>query len=256
MNGAMSQFATAADGTAIAYETLGEGPPVVLVHGFGAHRAITWANTSWYQTLSRAGRRLVALDCRGHGQSGKPYDQPSYEEGRMAADVLTVLDTLGIIKADIIGYSMGGHIAIRLMHDAPHRIRHAVLAGVGEKYFRASRERAEIISQGLLAADPATIVDPEAIAFRTFCERVGNDLVALAACIRRPRLIFEPAELRAIANPIVVICGEVDDTSGKPEPLAAAFSDGRAVTVPHRNHHSTVGDRVFKDTALDFLKPD
>ena len=252
----MTQFATAADGTAIAYETAGEGTPVVLVHGFGASRAITWANTNWYQTLTRAGRRLVALDCRGHGQSGKPHDQPSYEEGRMAADVLTVLDALGIAKADIMGYSMGGHIAIRLMHDAPHRIRRAVLAGVGEKYFRASRERAEIISQGLLAADPATIVDPEALAFRTFCERAGNDLVALAACIRRPRLVFEPSELRAIAHPIVVICGEVDDTSGKPEPLANSFPNGRAVVVARRNHHSTVGDRVFKDTALDFLKPD
>jgi pimeloyl-ACP methyl ester carboxylesterase len=252
----MTQFATAADGTAIAYETLGEGPPVVLVHGFGASRAITWANTNWYQTLTRAGRRLVAIDCRGHGHSGKPHDQPSYEEGRMAADILTVLDALGIAKADIMGYSMGGYLAIRLMHDAPHRVRRAVLAGVGEKYFRASRERAEIISQGLLAADPATIVDPEAIAFRTFCERAGNDLVALAACIRRSRHIFEPSELRAIAHPVIVICGEVDDTSGKPEPLANAFPDGRAVTVPRRNHHSTVGDRVFKDTALDFLKPD
>jgi pimeloyl-ACP methyl ester carboxylesterase len=67
----MTEFATAADGTAIAYETLGEGAPVVLVHGFGASRAVTWASTNWYQTLSRAGRRLIAIDCRGHGQSGK-----------------------------------------------------------------------------------------------------------------------------------------------------------------------------------------
>jgi pimeloyl-ACP methyl ester carboxylesterase len=252
----MTDFATAADGTAIAYETQGEGPPVVLVHGFGASRTITWANTNWYQTLTRAGRRLVAIDCRGHGQSGKPHDQPSYEEGRMATDILTVLDLLGIAKADIIGYSMGGYLAIRLMSDAPHRVRRTVLAGVGENYFRASRERAEIISQGLLAPDPATIVDPEALAFRTFCERAGNDLVALAACIRRSRHIAEPSELQVIAHPVLVICGEVDDTSGAPGRLAAAFPHGRAVILPRRNHHSSVGDRVFKDTALDFLKPD
>ena len=252
----MTDFASSADGTAIAYETLGEGPPVVLVHGFGASRVITWGNTNWYQTLVRAGRRLVAIDCRGHGQSGKPHGQPSYEEGRMAADILTVMDLLGIAKADIIGYSMGGYLTIRLMHDAPHRVRGAVLAGVGEKYFRASRERAEIISQGLLAADPATIVDPEAIAFRTFGERAGNDLVALAACIRRSRHIFEPSELGAITQPVLVICGEVDDTSGAPGPLADAFPNGAGVIVPRRNHHSTVGDRVFKDTAVDFLKPD
>lgn len=252
----MTDFATAADGTAIAYETQGEGPPVILVHGFGASRTITWANTNWYQTLTRAGRRLVAIDCRGHGQSGKPHDQPSYEEGRMAYDVLAVMDLLGIATADIIGYSMGGYLTIRLMSDAPRRVRRAVLAGVGENYFRASRERAEIISQGLLAPDPATIVDPEALAFRTFGERAGNDLVALAACIRRSRHIYEPSELQVIAHPVLVICGEVDDTSGAPGPLADAFPHGRAVIVPRRNHHSSVGDRVFKDTALDFLKPD
>jgi pimeloyl-ACP methyl ester carboxylesterase len=252
----MTEFASAADGTRIAYETLGEGAPVVLVHGFGASRVITWANTNWYQTLTRAGRRLIAIDCRGHGESGKPHDQPSYEEGRMAADILTVLDTLGIAKADIIGYSMGGYLTVRLMHDAPHRARRAVLAGVGEKYFRASRERAEIISQGLLAPDPATIVDPEALLVRPFSERAGNDLMALAACIRRSRHVFEPAELGAIAQPVLVVCGEVDDTSGAPGPLADAFPNGGALVVPRRNHHSTIGDRVFKDAAVDFLKPD
>jgi pimeloyl-ACP methyl ester carboxylesterase len=249
----MSDFATAADGTAIAYETLGEGAPVVLVHGFGASRAITWANTNWYQTLSRAGRRLIAIDCRGHGQSGKPHDAPSYEEGRMAGEILAVLDSLGIGQADIMGYSMGGFLAIRLMSDAPQRLRRVVLAGVGEKYFGYSRDRAEIIAQGLLAEDSATIVDPEAIAFRTFCERAGNDLVALAACARRTRRIVQPDELAGIAHPVLVVCGELDDTSGPAEPLARNFPHGRAVTVPRRNHHSTVGDRVYKDTALEFL---
>ncbi len=249
----MTEFATAADGTAIAYETLGEGAPVVLVHGFGASRAVTWASTNWYQTLSRAGRRLIAIDCRGPGQSGKPHDAPSYEEGRMAGDILAVLDSLGIAQADIMGYSMGGFLAIRLMSDTPERLRHVVLAGDGETYFRYSRDRAEVIAQGLLAADPATIVDPEALAFRTFCQRVGNDLVALAACIRRSRRIIEPAEMAQLPHPVLVVCGELDDTSGPAEPLARAFKNGRALTVPRRNHHSTVGDRLYKETALEFL---
>ena len=249
----MTEFATASDGTAIAYETLGEGAPVVLVHGFGASRAITWANTNWYQTLSRAGRRLIAVDCRGHGQSGKPHDAPSYEESRMAGDILAVLDSLGIAEVDIMGYSMGGYLAIRLMSDTPRRLRRVVLAGVGENYFRYSRDRAEIIAQGLLAPDPETIVDPEAIAFRTFCERAGNDLVALAACIRRSRRIIEPHEMAQMPHPVLVVCGEQDDTSGPAEPLAREFLNGRAVTVPRRNHHSTVGDRVYKDAALEFL---
>lgn len=250
----MTDFASAADGTAIAYETLGEGVPIVLVHGFGASRAITWANTNWYQTLSRAGRRLIAIDCRGHGQSGKPYDVPFYEEGRMAADILAVLDALGFAQADIMGYSMGGYLAIRVMSDTPQRARRVVLAGVGAKYFHHSRDRAEVIAQGLLTPDPATIVDPEAIAFRTFCERAGNDLVALAACIRRSRRVIEPHELAQISHSVLVVCGEQDDTSGPAEPLAREFANGRAVIVPRRNHHSTVGDRVYKDAVLEFLK--
>ena len=250
----MTEFVSAADGTAIAYETVGEGSPVVLVHGFGASRAITWANTNWYQTLLKAGHRLIAVDCRGHGQSGKPHDPSSYEEGVMAADILSVMHAVGIDEADFMGYSMGGYLAIRLLFDAPARLRRVVLAGVGETYFRYSPERAEIIAQGLLAPDPSTITDPEAIAFRTFCERAGNDLVALAACMRRERRVFQPSELSAIAHPVLVVCGEQDETSGPPEPLAGAFPNGRALTVPRRNHHSTVGDRVYKDAALDFFK--
>src|SRR6266550_7767128 len=112
---AMSDFVTAKDGTRIAFDTEGNGPPVVLIHGFGASRAITWKNTGWYQTLARAGRRIVAIDCRGHGESGKPHDIPAYDEGLMADDIVAVLEELDIGQADVMGYSMGGYLTIRLM---------------------------------------------------------------------------------------------------------------------------------------------
>jgi len=249
----MTAFVSAADGTAIAYETVGQGPPVVLIHGFGASRAITWKNTGWYQTLARAGRRIVAIDCRGHGESGKPHDIPAYDEGLMADDIVAVLEELDIGQADIMGYSMGGYLTIRLMHDRPERAHRAVLAGIGATYFRQMRERAEIIAQGLLAKDPTTITDPVARSFRDFCERAGNDLVALAACIRRPSRAFSASELGRMAHDMLVVCGELDEISGPPEPLAVAFANGRAVVVPRRNHHSTVGDPVYKDAVVDFL---
>jgi pimeloyl-ACP methyl ester carboxylesterase len=249
----MTEFVSSADGIAVAYETLGEGDPVVLVHGFGASRSITWANTNWYQTLLRAGRRVVAMDCRGHGESAKPYDSASYEEGLMAGDIVTVLDALGVATADIMGYSMGTYLAIRVMHEWPDRVNRAVLAGMGSNYFRYSRERAEIIAQGLLTDNAATITDPEAIAFRAFCERAGNDLVALAACIRRHRRLFAPNELALMRHPVLVVCGELDETSGRPEPLAQAFGNARTVTIPKRNHHSTVGDGLYKEAAVAFL---
>src|SRR5882757_4307458 len=204
----MTYYVTASDGTDIAYDCMGEGSPVVLIHGFGANRGITWANTNWYQTLQRAGHKLIAIDCRGHGESEKPHDPADYHEGRMAMDVIAVLAALEIPEVDVLGYSMGAKLAIRLMHDAPGRVRRAVLGGLGENYFRESEERNEAIAKGMLAKDPDKIADPVAREFRAFCEKAGDDLVAMAACIRRPRQVLAPEELRMLQQKVLVVCGE------------------------------------------------
>ena len=62
----MTEFAKAPGGVSIAFETMGAGPPVILVHGFAASRIITWKNTSWYDWLLGMGRSVIAFDCRGH----------------------------------------------------------------------------------------------------------------------------------------------------------------------------------------------
>ena len=249
----MTSFVTASDGYEIAYDCQGDGPPVVLIHGFGANRNITWANTNWYQTLLKAGRKLVAIDCRGHGESDKPHDPEDYDEGRMAKDVIAVLAALEIPEVDLMGYSMGAQLSIRLMHDAPGRIRRAVVAGMGEHYFRPSSDRSESIAKGLAARDPSTITDPVAREFRTFCEKAGDDLLAMAACMRRRGQRFTADELHALPQNVLVVCGEQDDWAGSPQPLARAFARGQALVVPKRNHHSTVGDRAYKDAALAFF---
>jgi pimeloyl-ACP methyl ester carboxylesterase len=249
----MTYYVTASDGTDIAYDCSGDGLPLVLIHGFGANRNITWANTNWYQTVQRAQHKLIAIDCRGHGESAKPHDPADYHEGRMAMDVVAVLAALEIPEVDVMGYSMGAQIAIRLMHDAPGRVRRTVLGGLGENYFQPSKQLAETIAAGLLAKDATEISDPTAREYRSFCEKAGDDLVAMASCIRRPRRIFSPEELRGLPQKILVVCGEQDDTAGSPLPLASAFSDAATLIVPKRNHHSTVGDRSFKDAAVAFF---
>src|SRR5258706_12173169 len=227
---------------------MGEGDPIVLIHGFEANRLITWANTNWYQPLNRGGHKLIAIDCRGHGESEKPHDPEDYDEGRMAMDVIAVLAALEIPEIDVMGYSMGAQLAIRLMHDAPGRVRRAVLGGLGENYFQFSKEGAEIIARALLAKDPTKISDPVAKEFRVFCEKAGDDLLAMAACMRRPRQIFSPEELHALPQPVLVVSGAEDNLMGSPEPLARAFGDSRLVIIPKRNHPSTVGDSASRDT--------
>jgi pimeloyl-ACP methyl ester carboxylesterase len=249
----MTYYVTASDGTYIAYDCMGDGSPIVLIHGFGASRTITWANTGWYQTLMRAGHKVIAIDCRGHGESQKPHAPADYDEGRMAMDIVAVLADLEIPESDVMGYSMGAQLAIRLMHDAPYRVRRAVLGGIGESYFHTAKELTETIARGLLAKDPSKITDPIAREFRIFCERAHDDLAAMAACMRRPRRIFSPDELHAMPQKALVVCGAEDNMSGPPEPLARAFVDAQLLIVPKRNHHSTVGDPAYKDAVVAFL---
>lgn len=249
----MTRFARSADGLAIAYEVLGEGPPIVLIHGFAAHRGITWRSTGWYDSLTRAGRQVIALDCRGHGGSDKPRDPTAYDDRLMLGDVLAVLDALEVPCADVMGYSMGGYMTVNLMHEAPERVRRAIVAGVGEHYFSFWKGRNETIAAGLDAADDSAVRDALAHEFRRFALRAKGDLPALAACMRRRRLAFTRQELADIVHPVLVVCGADDPIAGAPEPLAELFAHGLAVRVADRNHHSTVGDPAYKRAVTDFL---
>src|SRR5262245_9458423 len=119
------------DGVDIAYLDEGEGEPMVLVHGFASTKDVNWVNPGWISTLTRAGRRAIALDNRGHGASGKLYDPAAYHSAVMAEDVRALLDHLGIPRADVMGYSMGARISAFLALAHPERVRSVVLAGLG-----------------------------------------------------------------------------------------------------------------------------
>ena len=249
----MTYYVTASDGTDIAYDCMGEGPPVLLIHGFGANRAITWANTNWYQTLQRPAANSSPSTAAAMASRRSRTIRPITTRAAWRWTRSRCWPIWKFPRPTSLGYSMGASLAIRLMHDAPGRVRRAVLGGLSENYFRSSKEMSETIAQGLLARDPSTIADPVAREFRSFCEKAGDDLQAMAACMRRPRRKFPAEELHALPQKVLVVCGAEDNLAGSPEALAGAFRDGQALVVPKRNHHSTVGDRIFKDAAVAFL---
>ena len=109
----------------------GQGEPIVLVHGFGSSKEVNWVQPGWLTTLKGAGRRVIALDNRGHGQSTKLYDPAEYHTTKMAEDVRALLDHLGVPRADVMGYSMGARIAAFLALAHPDRVRSMVLGGLG-----------------------------------------------------------------------------------------------------------------------------
>jgi len=257
----MTEFVTAPDGVRIAYESVGKGDPVVLVHGFAASRVQNWRAPGWYQTLNDAGYRVIALDCRGHGESDKPHDPASYGHDVMARDVTLVMDAVGVDRALLMGYSMGGFITMHVLLSRPELLRKVVIGGVGASYLdRAAAAdavsdpaRRNVIADALVEPDKSKITNVTARGFREFAEQDGKDRFALAACMRADRKVLGAAELAHSTRPVLVVCGENDVLTGPPGPLAAAFADGRAVTVAKRDHMTTVGDKVYKEAVLNFF---
>ena len=249
----MPEYVAAPDGVRIAYETVGEGPSVVLVHGFAASRRQNWKEPGWYDTLTGAGYRVVAMDCRGHGESDKPHDPAAYDHTIMAEDVVAVMEAANAVPAFLMGYSMGGFISMHVLMDHPDFLKKVVIGGVGGTYFNRASTSRDAIADALVAADKSKIVDPVQKSFREFAEQDGKDREALAACMRANRRVFAAQELKQSRRPVLVVCGETDALTGRPEPLAEAFADGRAIVVPKRDHMLTVGDKVYKQAVLEFF---
>jgi len=240
------------DGVDIAFIDEGEGEPIVLVHGFASNKEVNWAAPSWITTLTRAGRRAIALDNRGHGASRKLYDPAAYHSATMAEDVRALLDHLDLPRADVMGYSMGARIAAFLALAYPNRVRAAVLGGLGFRLVEGVG-LPDTIAEGLEAPSLAEVRDPTAYLFRAFAEQTKSDLHALAACMRGSRQTLSATEVGRIAVPVLVAVGEHDPIAGSPEALAALIPGATALVIPGRDHMLAVGDRVFKSAVLEFL---
>ena len=122
------------DGLNIAYLDEGEGDPILLIHGFASNVRTNWIGPGWVTMFKQAGRRVIALDNRGHGDSDKPHDPDYYDAALMAEDARRLLDHLEIEKADVMGYSMGARITAFLSINHPDRVRSAVFGGLGIQY--------------------------------------------------------------------------------------------------------------------------
>ncbi|MHA1548096.1 MAG: alpha/beta fold hydrolase [Alphaproteobacteria bacterium] len=236
----------------IVYRDLGEGSPVLLIHGFASNMIVNWEFTGWLRTLTEAGHRVVVFDVRGHGKSGKLYEAHYYRPACMAEDAVNLLDHLEIEKAHIIGYSMGARIAAFLARDRPDRARSLVFGGMASGLVEGIGGEEEIIS-ALLADSLDEVVSEVGRAFRRFAVRTGGDLHALAACMGGQRENLAPHELTQITAPTLVAVGTDDEVAGSPSRLAAMMENAQVVPIPNRDHLMATGDRVFKDSVVSFL---
>ncbi len=248
----MKEFSS--DGVRIAYiDAAQAGDPILLMHGFASNHAVNWVFPQWVKTLTAAGRRVIAFDSRGHGQSEKLYRVEDYAIARMAEDARHLLDHLGLARADAMGYSMGARIATVLSLSHPERVRSLVIGGMSDKLVSSAGLGPEI-AEAMEAPSAAVLEDGSAKMFRVFAEATRSDLKALAACARGARLKISVAELGRLTLPVLVAVGTKDEIAGDPNRLAALIPGARALAIPERDHNRSVGDPVFKEAVLAFLE--
>src|SRR4030095_6015631 len=118
------------NGVQIQYLDKGRGAPVVLLHGFTGSFRRHWEAPGVIGALETAGYRVIAMDCRGHGESGKPHD-PALYGLEMAGGVIRLLDHLKITRAHLAAYSMGAAIANQLLIKHSSRLITVTLLGAG-----------------------------------------------------------------------------------------------------------------------------
>jgi pimeloyl-ACP methyl ester carboxylesterase len=227
--------------------------PIVLVHGFASNHTVNWGSTLWTQTLTRDGRRVVALDNRGHGESEKFHDSKAYSLIGMGGDVLDLMDHLGIAHADVMGYSMGARITSFLAEHHPGRLRSAILGGVGMRLLMSDPNYLAIAA-AMEAPSLDALSDPMQRSFRAFAEQTKSDLAALAACMRGTRELLTPDQAAAIRVPVLIAAGTKDLLARDYHDLARLIPGAELVEIPGRDHNLAVGDKVYKQGVLDFLR--
>ncbi len=256
----MPRFASF-DGTEIAYQewepeaaSAAALPPVVLHHGFIADANLNWVGPGVVAALVRAGRRVLALDARGHGASGKPHDPGLYGEEKMAADLRRLFDLTGAQRVDLVGYSMGAVVSL-LTASQDARVRRLVVGGVGGGvatrdglHNRAAARGA--IASALRAPDAASVQDPIAVRFRMLADVVGTDREALAACAEASFSSAIP--FAQISAPTLVLVGDADPIATQPEVLAAAIPHAQ-LRVISGDHLSAVTNPAFAPAIVEFL---
>lgn len=245
-------IAISTDGVPIAHTVYGTGMPLILLHGF-SETGESWRQAGYVDRFLGAGRRVVLIDCRGHGASGKPHHVAAYNGDKLARDVVAVLDALKIEAADLVGYSMGGLIALATALRFPDRVRGLVVMGAHP--FAQSMEAYRLaVAEGLGRWLAMVEAQGIALSIDTRQRILANDVRALQACVARDRPDISEA-LAALRAPLLAIVGTRD-------PIFEAvrrFSDhtgGSFLALEDRNHVTAFLDVDAVVPAVDaFLRP-
>jgi pimeloyl-ACP methyl ester carboxylesterase len=223
-------------GVRIHYRVEGDGPPLVLQHGY-TQSVVDWDDAGYVAAL-RDEFRLILIDSRGHGASDKPHDPAAYTLDKRAGDVVAVLDDLGISKAHFWGYSMGSWIGFGMAKHAPARVDRLVLGGPGPAARNLEGSR-QMMRTGIAEGYEALIaVAEKRYGFTATAKHrekmLRADLQAfLAAAVDRPSL---EEVLPAMQMPCLLYVGEADPLFAEAKAAAQLIPNARFFSLPSLTH--------------------
>ena len=252
-------------GVRIHYVEAGQGEPVILLHGYTDNLRSNWIATGVLPRLAER-YRVAALDARGHGDSGKPHDRAAYGP-EMGMDIVRLMDQLGIRRAHIVGYSMGGHVVAQLLTLHPERFATVTLGGSsGRRNWTVEDQRrvdtesdemdAGVLRSQILRLWPRDQPTPDDATLRAMSaqQMAGQDIHALAAVRRsNPDQVVTEAAMRAVTVPALGIVGSNDPYLRDFQQLKAILPQMRLVVVDGASHVQTPGRPEFVAALEAFL---
>ena len=252
------------DGVPIHYVIEGEGDPVILLHGLGVNPDINFRRSGLIQAL-RQEFMVISMDHRGHGLSGKPHDEIAYGT-EMPRDVVRLMDHLGIERAAVVGYSLGGMVTLKLTTMYPERLVCVSPNAFG--YVEDLPERRDLL-EGIVAsleagdgfaplirgvAPPGNPPSDRRIRYVDNFLRQVNDQHAVAQLVRGfPELLLDPDELRANTVPVLTMIGTEDPLIDDVEKLGELMANIEIVHIEGRDHVTAISQE-FRDRLRAFIR--
>jgi pimeloyl-ACP methyl ester carboxylesterase len=246
---ARTQIVESFDGQPLAIHRIGEGRPVVLLHGLFSDANTHWIRFGHAQRLADAGLEAIVPDLRAHGASAKPHEASAYPTDVLVRDAFAVVEALELTEYDLVGFSLGSRTAARAVI-AGLEPRRLVLAGMGLEGLAGWNRRAAFFLDAIDRFASVRHGDPAFFAV-SFMKTQNVDREA-ARLLLQSVGDTDPAELARIAMPTLVLCGAQDRDNGSPEKLVEALPDARLVEVPG-THMSSVTEAALGEALVAFL---
>jgi pimeloyl-ACP methyl ester carboxylesterase len=244
-----THFWTASDGVELAYHELGEGRPVILLHGLFSDAQMNWTKFGHAERIAAEGFRVIMPDLRAHGDSGKPHDPTFYPKGILARDLREMVKHLDLAEFDLGGFSLGARTTVEAVGEGM-RPRRAILGGAGLEGLQNWERRKQFYLDAIDEFDTAARGNPHWLSIQ-FMKTMKVDLIASKHLLNSFADAFMDW-LQAFTMPTLVVCGSEDQDNGSALELAEALPDAMFVQVPG-THMSSVTKPDLGEAIAKFL---